>query len=430
MQRREAAFRFILLLLVIDMLGIGMIVPVLPHLVTHLAGGTESQAAPIFGRFIAVFAAMQFLFSPLLGALSDRYGRRPVILVSTCGMAIDYLLMTVAPNLTWLFVGRVLSGISSANLATSYAYIADITPPEERAQRYGMIGGAFGAGFVVGPAMGGFLGVINPRAPFLAAAVLSMCSFLYGLFILPESHAPENRRRVSFGRANPFGSLYALRLNPVVANLATTLMFVNLSAFLGHSIWVLYTAYRYKWSERDVGISLAMVGVLIWAFQSGGTAYFSKRLGEWRALYLALICSAISGVLYGLASQGWMIYCILFVGCFGSMCGPILQTLVTRQVPPTEQGVVQGAVAALNSVAAFVSPLLGTYLFKVFTAPGAPHVPGISFFLGSFLAVIAALMAWRTRRQCRDRAPDSVEVVEELPHTSADVEHPVAAPGH
>lgn len=406
MQSRPAAVRFIVVTVLLDMLGIGVIVPVLPKLVTTMYGGDLSDGSFVFGWFVASYALMQFLFSPVLGNLSDAYGRRPVLLISLFGAGLDYLLMAFAPDLKWLFVGRVLSGITGANIAAANAYIADVSPPEERAKNYGLIGACFGAGFIFGPALGGLLGTYGLRVPFIAAAVLNLCNTLYGFFVLPESLAPENRRRFDWSRINPLASLRALGRFPVVLGLTATIALERLAHDTFPSTWVLFTTYRFNWTEAQNGLSLAVVGLMFGMVQGGVAGKFVAKFGERRALLFGLIVSALGFLLYGLATQGWMLYAIIVATSIGGVAGPALMSMITKLVPPTEQGSLQGALSSVQSLAAIVGPLLATSLFGYFTAPRAPlHLPGAAFLASAVLVALGAILAARNTQSASADQP-------------------------
>lgn len=399
MLNRKAAVPFILITILIDMLGIGLIVPVLPSLVTTMYGGTLSEGSTVFGWFVASYALMQFLFSPVLGNLSDAYGRRPIILFSLLGTGLDYLLMAFAPSLGWLFAGRIISGITGANITAANAYIADVSPPEERAKNFGMIGACFGIGFIVGPALGGLLGKYGLRLPFMAAAALTLCNALYGFFVLPESHSKELRRSFDWRRANPLGSLGVLARHPVVLGLAATIALERLAHDSLPSTWVLYTTYRFNWTTADNGLSLALVGVM-YAIVSGGlTGLLVGKLGERRALITGLLIGSVTFLMYGLATQGWMMYAFIVMGSLGGIAMPAIQSLITKMTPATEHGAVQGALTGINSIAAIVGPLMATGLFGYFTSPAAPvHMPGAAFLAASLLVAIGAGLAIRSAR--------------------------------
>ncbi len=396
MQNRQAAVRFILVTIVIDMLGIGMIIPVWPKLVTTMYGGTLSEGSTVFGWFIATYALMQFLFAPILGNLSDAYGRRPVILLSLLGAGLDNLLMAFAPSLGWLFVGRLIAGITGANIAAANAYVADVTPPEERAKNFGLIGACFGVGFIVGPALGGLLGSQGLRMPFIVAAALTLINWLYGCFVLPESHAKENRRPFDWARANPLGSLGALARYPLVLGLAATITLDRLAHDSLPSTWVLYTTYRFNWTPLDTGLSLTLVGVMFGLVSGGLTGKLVKLWGERRALITGLLIASLSYLGYGLAPRGWMMYVIIIVSSLGGIAGPAIQSLITKMVSATEQGAVQGALSSIQSIAAILGPVMATQLFGFFTSSAAPvQLPGAAFIAASLLVAIGATLAVR-----------------------------------
>jgi DHA1 family tetracycline resistance protein-like MFS transporter len=310
--KRQASLGFIFVTLFLDVMGIGLIIPVLPKLVESFSGG-EAEASRIFGLMVAVYAAMQFIFAPILGSLSDKYGRRSVILISLTGAGIDYLLLAFSPNLSWLFIGRVIAGITAANITAVTAYIADISTPEKRAQNFGLVGMAFGLGFIAGPVLGGLLGNIGLHLPFFVVAGITLLNALYGFFVLPESLQPENRREFSWARANPVGSLASLGVYPIVLGLAGVTVLSGLAQNALQTIWVLYTSHRFNWDAGDVGISLAVVGLSAAIVQGGLTGRIVAKIGERRAIIYGLALSAVANLLYGLANQGWMMYLIPFL---------------------------------------------------------------------------------------------------------------------
>ncbi len=396
MQNRKAAVPFILITILLDMLGIGIVIPVLPKLVASMYGGSVSDAAWIFGWFVASYALMQFIFAPILGNLSDAFGRRPVILISLLGSGLDYLLMAFAPTLPWLFLGRVLSGISGANIAAANAYIADVSPPEDRAKNFGYIGMCFGLGFIIGPALGGLLGKYGLRVPFFAAAILTLLNWLYGLFVLPESHAKENRRPFAFKSSHPLSALKSLQRFPIVLGLAATLTLERIAHDSLPSTWVLYTTYRFNWTELQNGLSLALVGVVFAIVQATLTGTFVGKFGERKALLFGLVIGATAFLAYGLATQGWMMYAIIICSGIGGVAGPALQGLISRSTPADEQGAVQGALSSIQGIAAILGPLLATGLFGFFTSASAPiHLPGAAFIASAILVAIGAIFAYR-----------------------------------
>lgn len=399
MQNRNAGMRFILITVLLDMLGIGVIIPVLPKLVTTLYGGDISAGASVFGWFVASYALMQFVFSPVLGNLSDAYGRRPIILSSLLGAGLDYLLMAFAPTWKWLFIGRVISGITGANISAANAYIADVSAPEDRAKNFGLIGACFGVGFILGPALGGLLGSYGLRVPFMAAAGLNLLNALYGFFVLPESHARENRRPFDWKRANPLASLQGLTRYPVVLGLTAVIALERIAHDSLPSVWVLYTTYRFNWTELENGLSLTLVGIMFAIVSAGLTGKMVKKLGERKAIIFGLIVGSISFLVYGLATKGWMMYAMIVLGSIGGIGGAAIQSLITKLVSASEQGAVQGVISSIQAVAAIIGPLMATNLFAYFTSPAAPvHLPGAAFIASSILVAISALLAIRSAR--------------------------------
>lgn len=407
MRARRASLAFILITVFLDVLGIGLVIPVFPELVTQMAGGDVSDGSRTYGLFIAAYAAMQFLFAPLLGALSDRFGRRPVLLVSLFGAGLDYLLLAVAPNLAWLFVARLIAGVTAANITVANAYIADVTAPEDRARNFGLLGAMFGLGFVIAPAVGGVLGDIGLRVPFYAAAAVVLANWLYGFFVLPESLTPDKRRPFEWGRADPLRAVLALRRFTGVIDLAGVLFAANLANVALQSVWVLYTGYRFGWGPLANGLSLTVVGVLSVVMQAVVLRPVLARLGEWRTLGLGLAAGAVSLALYGLASEPWMLIATMGLGAFGGLAGPAAQGLVSRAVSDREQGSAQGAIASLGSLTAIVSPLAATFVFSFATRADAGWtLPGAPLFMGAALFAVALLLARRAAR--RAAAADAV----------------------
>jgi DHA1 family tetracycline resistance protein-like MFS transporter len=406
---RPAGLGFIFVTLMLDILGLGLVVPILPRLVLSMTDGQEATAARFVGLLTAAYAAMLFVFSPIFGSLADKVGRRPVLLIALLGSGLDYLLMAWAPTLPWFFVGRVISGISGASIGTAAAYIADVSPPEKRAQNFGLIGMAFGLGFVLGPALGGALGSINIRLPFLAAAGLILVNLAWGAFVLPESLAPEHRRAFSWARANPFGTLRALARNPVVRPLALYALFVNLGQRGMESVWVLYTEHRYGWTVLQTSLSLTAVGIAAAIVQGGLVRRIIPALGERRSVVLGSVLAALAFVGYGLATEGWMIFGILGVGALGAIAGPASQALASKAVSPSEQGMLQGGLSSINSLTMVLAPLIATSVFGAFIAQDAPaRVPGAPFFVSAcFVAVglVIALGAFRARPEPASAVP-------------------------
>nr|WP_294903076.1 TCR/Tet family MFS transporter [uncultured Lacibacter sp.] len=392
---KNAAIGFIFITLLIDVIGFGIIIPVMPSLIEELGHATVSQASQIGGWLLFAFAITQFVFSPLVGNLSDRYGRRPVILASLFGFAIDYLFLAFAPTLGWLFVGRIVAGITGASFTAASAYIADISTPEDRAKNFGMIGAAFGLGFVIGPAVGGLLGDFGPRVPFMVAAALCLLNFLYGLFVLPESLKPENRRKFEWVRTLPFVSLIRLRKYPAIGGLVIALFLVYLGSHAVHSNWSFFTIERFKWDSKMIGISLAVVGLLVGAVQAGLTRVVNPRLGNEKSIYIGLALYAFGMFLFSLATQSWMMFAFLVPYCLGGICGPALQSVMTGFVPANQQGELQGSLSALMSFSSILGPVMMTNVFAAFTGPKAPvYFPGAPFVLGSVFMLASAAVAF------------------------------------
>lgn len=400
-KKREAGMVFILITLFIDILGLGIIIPILPELIKEFVGGTTASAGLYYGVIASVYALMQFFFAPILGGLSDRFGRRPVILISLFGLGVDYLIQGFAPTLGWLFVGRIVAGIMGASFTTANAYIADISTEETRAQNYGLVGVAFGLGFIFGPALGGLLGGINLRLPFFVAALLAFINWLYGFFVLPESLAEENRSSFSLRKANPLGSIGLLRSYPLVAGLAVAFLFLALAQRGLENVWVLYTGHRFGWDEQTNGLTLALVGLMAAIVQGGLIRPTVRRLGERRTIVLGLSIACFSFLCYGLAYQGWMLLGTIVFGSLGGIAGPSIQGLVAGAVKPSEQGRVQGALTSLMSVTSIFAPLIFTTgLFSYFTSERAAwELPGAPFFLGALLNCIALLLLIRLFRR-------------------------------
>ena len=393
---RRATLWFIFGTVLLDMLALGIIAPVFPTLVIRLEGGNEATAAGLVGWFGTVWAAMQFLFAPVLGALSDRVGRRPVILVSCLGLGLDYAVMALAPTVGWLFLGRALSGITASSFSTAFAYIADVTEPDERAQRFGLLGMAFGIGFILGPAIGGWLGGIGVRAPFWAAGALSLVGAAYGWFVLPESLPPERRAPFQWRRANPWGALGMLRAHEALLGLAIAAFLYRLAHDALPSMFVLYGDYRYRWTSETTGLALAAVGVASMIVQGGVVGPVVKRLGEARALITGLACGTVAFIIYGLAPNGAAFLVGILVGSLFGLSYPALQGLMTRRVGPDEQGRLQGALASLMGIAGVIAPVLYTQVFAA--AIGryrALGVPGAPFFLAALLLIAAIAIVRR-----------------------------------
>jgi MFS transporter, DHA1 family, tetracycline resistance protein len=401
---RGAAVAFIFVTILLDMLALGLIMPILPKLVESFVDNDTARAARIFGLFGTAWALMQFLFSPILGSLSDRFGRRPVVLLSNFGLALDYVLMALAPSLIWLFVGRVISGVTSASVSTAFAYIADMTPPERRAAVFGKVGAAFGAGFILGPAIGGLLGGLDPRLPFWAAAGLSFANALYGLLILPESLPRDRRSPFRWKSANPIGALQLLRSDRILAGLSVVNFFAQLAHVVLPSTFVLYATYRYGWDATTVGLTLAMVGICAMAVQGLAIGPIVRWLGERRALMLGLVCGAAGFVIFGTASSGPISWLGIPVMALWGVSGAALQALNSQLVKPEQQGQLQGATSSVQSVSQLIGPFLFTLTFAYFIGAQAPlKLPGAPFLLAAALLLLALAVAIRTLSTARIR---------------------------
>ena len=395
------ALVFILITVFIDVLGIGIIIPILPELIKEFSGGSTAAAGRWFGVLAATYAVTQFVFAPILGALSDRVGRRPVILISLLGLGIDYIIMGLAPSMGWLFVGRLVAGVMGASITTANAYIADVSEPELRARNFGFVGVAFGLGFIFGPAVGGLLGGIDLRLPFFASAGLALVNFLYGIFVLPESLPPEKRDAFSWRKANPVGSILVLRSYPLVSGLAVSFVFIVLAQRGLETVWVLYTGHKFGWDELANGLSLALVGLMAAIVQGGLVQPVIKRIGERRAVLRGIVLAVITYLGYGLATAGWMLIAFIIFGSIGGVAGPALQSLVAGSVEPQDQGKVQGGLQSLMSLTSILSPLIFTAgLFSYFTSPAAPfQLPGAPFLLGAAMYATAFVIVFRLFRR-------------------------------
>jgi DHA1 family tetracycline resistance protein-like MFS transporter len=381
----------------IDMLGIGLAFPVLPKLIEDFEGGDISRASYIFGLLAAAYSLMQFAFAPLIGALSDRFGRRPVILLALAGMAINYALLAFAPTLAWFALGRMIAGAFGATFSAAGAYLADITPPEKRAQSFGLIGAAFGFGFITGPAIGGVLGSFDLRLPFVVAAGLSLADFAFAYFALPESLAAENRKALNLRHANPVGALREIGRYSSVLGLMAIFVMATFANRVAEMTWVLFTSYRFDWGPQQIGLSLAMVGVMFVVGQAGLVRVVVPRVGERRAVLIGLAVSVIVPVLYGVVPRGWMIYPVMVLAIFGwTIAQPAVQALMSQAVPANEQGLLQGALASMTNLTSIFGPPIWTGLFGFFVSPAAPFiVPGAAFFVSALVFLAAFVVAAR-----------------------------------
>ncbi len=393
---RAPALGFIFITILIDCIGFGVIIPVMPALITELAGVGNSEASRLGGYLLFSFAATQFLCAPIMGGLSDQFGRRPVLLASLFGFGLDYVFLAFAPSFAWLFIGRIIAGAMGASFTTAGAYIADISAPEKRAQNFGLIGAAFGLGFIIGPAIGGLLGSYSAKIPFLVAASLSFVNWLYGFFVLPESLKPENRRPFEWRRANPVSSLLNLKRYPLIIGLVASLVCIYIAAHAVQSNWSFYTIEKFKWSPTIIGWSLTAVGVLISAVQGGLIRVAIPAWGQKRSLYIGLGLYSVGLTLFSFATEGWMMFVFLVPYCLGGIAGPALQGIISSQVPASEQGELQGALTGLVSVTSIIGPLLMTQLFSYFTSPtNSIYFPGAPMLMGALLTTISLVLAMR-----------------------------------
>ncbi|HEY6112315.1 MAG TPA: TCR/Tet family MFS transporter [Chthoniobacterales bacterium] len=398
MKNRRAALPFIFVTVMLDMLALGLIAPVLPKLVLGFLNNDMTRAANWNGMFLTVFAAMQFLFSPVIGVLSDRFGRRPVLLLSSLGLGLDYVVMALAPTIWWLFVGRIISGVTSSSIPTAFAYIADVTPKEKRAGAFGLIGAAFGIGFTFGPVIGGIVGNANPRMAFWVAAGFSLANWLYGFLLVPESLRRDQRKDFTWRRANPVGSLALLRSHPDLWKLAT----IQFLAYVSHeifAIWALYAIYRFNWTPRSIGESLFVVGVCTAAISGGLTGRIVQWLGERRTLYTGQFFGALGMLIAGLARNGAVYIASIPVISMWNISFPAAQGIMTHHVSDREQGELQGAIGSLRSIAFVIGPFLFSWTFAWFINPKhAVQIPGAGYYLAAALLFTAMLMATRIKQ--------------------------------
>lgn len=382
---------FVFITVLIDCIGIGIIFPVAATIVTEVTHVSVNEATTYSGLMMTSYALMQFLFSPFLGGISDRYGRRPVLLISLLGLGIDYVFLTFADTLTLLFIGRIIAGVCGASFTTAFACIADVSEPEKRAQNFGLIGAAFGLGFIIGPVLGGIFSEYGSRAPFVAAAILSLLNFIYGFFILPETLKPENRRAFNIKRANPFGAFMQLKRSKHIRTLILGMFMLYLAGQVMPAIWPFYTKFMYQWTDRQIGYSLGFVGVMVSIVQGGLIKFSQQKFGSEKAIYIGLLMYFVGLVLFAFANQAWMMYAFTFIYALGGIAPPSIQGIISGRVAANEQGELQGMVTALNSITTILSPLIMTNLFYQFTKPGAPvYFPGAAFAAAALLILAGA----------------------------------------
>ena len=398
--KNQAALGFIFITMLIDVIGWGIIIPVIPGLIEELIQGDISEAAKVGGWITFVYAITQFVFAPLIGNLSDQYGRRPIILISLLGFTLDYILLALAPSITWLFIGRIIAGITGASITTASAYIADISTIENRAKNFGMIGAAFGLGFIIGPVIGGLLGQYGARVPFYAAAALCFLNFLYGYFILPESLPKEKRSVLNLKKANPIGSFLHLKKYPKLIGLASSMFLLYVASHAIQSNWSFFTMYKFNWDEKMVGISLGVIGLLVALVQGVLIRWVNPWLGNEKSIYVGFFLYSLGMLLFTFANQSWMMFIFLIPYCLGGIAGPALQAVISIQVPETEQGKIQGTLTSLMSASAIVGPPLMTGIFYYFTKEQTPfEFAGAPFLLASILMTISAMMAYYSFRK-------------------------------
>ena len=403
--QKSAAVGFIFITLFIDITGWGIVIPVVPKLIQELVHTSDLSIASQYGGWLSFsYAGMQFIFASVLGGLSDKFGRRPIILFSLLGFSVNFLIQAIAPSIFWLFVGRLFSGVTGASITTASAYIADVSTDEDRAKNFGMIGAAFGVGFIIGPVIGGFLGQYGARVPFYAASILCLVNFVYGYFILPESLDKENRRSFNWRRANPVGSLMQLRKYPEILGLIAALVFVYISGHAVQTNWTFFTMYKFNWSEKMVGISLGVSGFMAALVQGYLIRLIQPKIGNEKSIFYGLILYAFGMILFAFADQSWMMFAFLIPYGLGGIAGPALQSVISAQVPKNEQGELQGALASLVSLTAIIGPPLMTNTFYYFTHHSAPfNFPGAPFFLGFLLMTTSVVIVYFVFHKKRQR---------------------------
>lgn len=393
--KKSAAIGFIFITMLIDITGWGIIIPVIPKLIKELIHGDISEAAKIGGWLTFAYAITQFVFAPLVGNLSDKFGRRPIILISLFAFSMDYLLLAFAPTITWIFIGRIIAGITGASITTASAYIADVSTPENRAKNFGMIGAAFGLGFIIGPVIGGLLGQYGSRVPFYAAAVLCLLNFLYGYFILPESLSKDNRREFSLKRANPIGAFLNLKKYPKLIGLVVSIFLLYTASHAVHSNWSYFTMYKFNWDEKMVGISLGAIGLLVGIVQGGLIRVINPKLGNEKSIYVGMALYTVGMFLFATATESWMMFAFLIPYCLGGIAGPAMQAVISSQVPANEQGEIQGTLSSLMSASAIVGPPMMSTVFYYFTHKEAPfQFAGAPFVLGGILMFLSTIIAY------------------------------------
>ena len=405
MSKRSPALGFIFIVVLLDVIGLGIVIPIFPKLLSDIGDLTMGEASRVGNRLVTAYALMQFIFAPVLGGLSDKFGRRTVLLIALFGFTVDYLFLALAPTITLFYVGRLFAGICGASFTTATAYVADVSPPEKRAQNFGLIGAAFGLGFIIGPAIGGFLGDIDIRMPFYVAAGLTLVNFIYGLFVLPESLPKEQRRAFNWKRANPIGSLGQLKKNQLILGLATALFFVYIAGYAVQGNWSYYGAEVFNWGPQEIGVSLTVVGVLVALVQAGLIRIVTRRFGQVKTVYIGLFCNLLGLALFAISTQVWMIYSFMVIYVLGGLAGPTLQGIMSSQVPNSEQGELQGGLTSLVSLTAIFGPLIMGEVFFYFTKNESVYFPGASFALGAALSLVCLVLVVRALKEYKTEQP-------------------------
>ena len=400
MLNKKSSLGFIFVTILIDCIGFGVIIPVLPNLIRELSGQTIANSSEIGGLLLVAYAVAQFIFAPIVGGLSDKYGRRPILLISLFGLGIDYIFLSFAPSLAWLFVGRIIAGITGASFTTAMAYIADISTPEKKAQNFGMVGVAFGIGFIIGPMIGGIFSNMGIRVPFMISAGLALLNWLYGYFILPESLSKENRREFSWKRANPVGSLISVSKYPAIIGLVSALLLLYISSHAVQSNWGFYVIEKFNWNSEMIGYSLALVGLAVAIVQGGLIRIVIPLIGSKNAIMLGLSLYVIGFTCFAFAPNGLMMMIFILPYCLAGIGNPAMQTIISNQVPSNAQGEIQGIVTGMQSLGAIIGPFLMAYIFAYFiNKNNSIYFPGAPFILSAVLTFIALLIAIRALRK-------------------------------
>lgn len=402
--KKQAAIGFIFITLLIDVIGLGIIIPVMPSLIEELIHGSLSDAAKYSGWLMLSYSVMQFFFAPIIGGLSDKYGRRPVLLASLLAFGLDYLLLAFSPTIGWLFLGRIIAGITGASFSTAQAYIADISTDKNRAQNFGMVGAAFGLGFIIGPMLGGLLGEFGSRVPFFVSAGVALLNFVYGYFVLPESLSKENRRPFNWKRANPIGTFNQIKVYPIVMYMMGVMFFIYLAGHSLQSTWTFIMMEKFKWTKATVGYSLGIVGLAVALVQGLLIRFINPRLGDERSIYIGFTIGCAGMLLWAFATQTWMIFAITFIYCLSGIAMPALQSVMSKNVASNAQGELQGALASIVSITSIIGPLMMTYVFSYFSStaaaiyfPTMPFVIAAVFFAISIVGVFYTLNKFRSK---------------------------------